>query len=99
MDNEIKDLIDYMKSDVERRKAEKEDSIEKDRQQLEVLRQGFEGLKVKTQMTMQNLEVFRYFITKKRISIKKRRCNWKVCTRGNSKEEKERSEKKRVECQ
>jgi len=41
--NEIKDLIDYMKSDsAERRKAEKE-AIEKDRQQLEALRQGFEA--------------------------------------------------------
>ena len=43
MANEIKDLIDYMKSDAaERRKAEKE-AIEKDRQQLEALRQGFEA--------------------------------------------------------
>ena len=43
MANEIKDLIDYMKSDAaERRKAEKE-AIEKDRQQLETLRQGFEA--------------------------------------------------------
>ena len=43
MANEIKDLIDYMKSDAaERRKAEKE-AIEKDRQQLETLRQGFES--------------------------------------------------------